>query len=344
MSNSLVQLNTHPPELVNQFFEGKNFTQVVVLVDANTHRLCYPAIQSHLPAHSLIEVPAGEQHKNLETCHLIWQKLTDLHLDRHALLFILGGGVLGDMGGFCAATYKRGIKFVLAPTTLLAQVDASVGGKLGIDFGHFKNHIGVFQLPAATLICPSFLTTLPVRELRSGFAEIIKHCLIADKTMWHIVRSQPLAQQQWKILIPHSIQIKESITQQDPNEAGLRKSLNYGHTLGHALETYFLSTENPIFHGEAVAAGMIMEAHIAKEKGLLEENELAQITDYLISIFGKITASIDHSTIVKLALQDKKNKDNKILMALPQGIGRCIWDVQTSDEEVSRAIGYYQSL
>ncbi|MFY8036307.1 MAG: iron-containing alcohol dehydrogenase, partial [Cyclobacteriaceae bacterium] len=174
-----VLIDSNAIQLLNGFLKDVTFTQLAVLVDENTQKYCYPLIQSALPPHHVIEVKASEECKNLITCTHIWQQLTDLQFDRHALVLVLGGGVLGDMGGFCAATYKRGINFILMPTTLLAQVDASVGGKLGIDFANFKNHIGVFQQPVATLISPQFLSTLPQRELRSGFAEIVKHCLIA---------------------------------------------------------------------------------------------------------------------------------------------------------------------
>jgi 3-dehydroquinate synthase len=245
------------------------------------------------------------------------------------------------MGGFCAATYKRGISFTLMPTTLLAQVDASIGGKLGIDFEHYKNHIGVFQQPLATLISPVFLNTLPERELRSGFAEVIKHCLIGDKAMWEVIRTKTLADQDWTTLIPHSIKIKEDITQKDPREKGIRKALNFGHTLGHALETYFLSTSKPIFHGEAVAMGMIMESKIAHSKGLLTFEELNQIKAYVFSIFGKVTEPFSSQEIIRLTLQDKKNKGNEVLMAVPKGIGTCVWDETTSEKEMLEAIEYY---
>jgi 3-dehydroquinate synthase len=166
------------------FFNQKNYSSLAILVDENTHRHCYPLILDALPQHFIIQVNSGESEKNIHTCVHIWEAMTVQGQDRHACLLVLGGGVLGDMGGFCAATYKRGIDFILIPTTLLAQVDASIGGKLGVDFNHFKNHIGVFQKPVLTLLFDGFLETLPESELRSGFAEIIKHTLISDEKMW----------------------------------------------------------------------------------------------------------------------------------------------------------------
>ncbi len=219
---------------------------------------------------------------------LYGKNLTEHQFDRHSLLVVLGGGVLGDLGGFCAATYKRGIDFVLMPTTLLSQVDASVGGKLGIDFLQFKNHIGVFCEPVATLICTSFLSTLPERELRSGFAEIIKHCLISDKNMWEVVRTRSLHAQDWAALIPHSVAFKKQVIETDPREKGLRKILNFGHTVGHAVESYFLNSGNRLFHGEAIAVGMIAEACIAESKKLITRTELMEIGSYIKQIYPKV--------------------------------------------------------
>jgi 3-dehydroquinate synthase len=230
------------------------------------------------------------------------------------------------------------------PTTLLAQVDASVGGKLGIDFLHFKNQIGVFQEPVATLISSFFLKTLPERELRSGFAEVIKHCIIADKEMWDHIARKSLVEQDWDLLIAHSVNIKKKITEQDPREKGPRKILNFGHTIGHALETHYLATDMRIFHGEAIAMGMIMEAFVACEKSLISKLELSSICRFIKSIFKKPTQPFDHALVMGLMSQDKKNKGEKILMALPKGIGKAVWDQEVSNEEVKNAFLYYEAL
>ncbi len=344
MLSDKVTINTSPKPLLAEFFSQREYSKVGVLVDENTLRECYPQIQHLLPSHHLFKVPSGEENKTLETCALIWQQLTDVAFDRHSLLIVLGGGVLGDMGGFCAATYKRGIAFVLMPTTLLSQVDASIGGKLGIDFHHFKNHIGVFQEPACTLVATDFLMSLPLRELRSGFAEIIKHCLIADKQMWETIRQKAFENQDWKTLIAHSIEIKYKVTEEDPKEKGLRKILNFGHTVGHALETYFLISGNKLFHGEAIAIGMITESFIGANKGLISTEELSQITAYLISIFGKVILPSDFSEVLALVDQDKKNSGNKILIALPSSIGKAVWDVEITKAEIAESLSYYQTL
>src|SRR6187551_3670199 len=249
------------------FLKQKNYSKLAVLVDEHTLEHCYPKIQSSLGNHFVIEVASGEEQKNLNTCQTIWQALTDNALDRHACLLVLGGGVLGDMGGFCASTYKRGIDFILVPTTLLAQVDASIGGKLGIDFNHFKNHIGVFNQPALTILHSGFLKTLPEAELRSGFAEVIKHTLISDKAMWDEISRRALKDQDWKKLIGHSVEFKAKVTTEDPKEKGLRKILNAGHTVGHALESYLLAKGRRVLHGEAIAVGLITEGYLAKKMG-----------------------------------------------------------------------------
>jgi len=319
-------------------------SSVTVLTDTNTKAFCYPHFSSVLPVHELITVSPGENHKNLKGAEEIWTALTRLQVDRKGLLIICGGGVLGDMGGFCAATFKRGIEFILIPTTLLAQVDASVGGKLGIDFEDFKNHIGVFREPYCTIIDTVFLKSLPAAELRSGFAEIIKHCLIADPTMWETIRLKNYSEQDWNTLVPHSVAIKRKITESDPKESGLRKILNFGHTIGHALESAALQSGKPILHGEAIAAGMICESFIAQKKNLISVTELSRITDYLISVFGHHQPEKKSDDLISMMLQDKKNHGKKILMALPDSIGSCKWDIETTPAEILDALDYYRNL
>ncbi|HEX6223067.1 MAG TPA: 3-dehydroquinate synthase family protein, partial [Chryseolinea sp.] len=283
---------------LQEFLNKKKYSNVAVLVDENTRRQCYPLIQSALPNHFIIAVSSGESEKNIDTSVRIWQQMTEHNLDRHACMLVLGGGVLGDMGGFCAATYKRGIDFILIPTTLLAQVDASIGGKLGVDFNHYKNHIGVFQKPVLTLLFDGFLKTLPEAELRSGFAEIIKHALISDETMWKEISAKPLALQDWKKLIKHSVEFKAWVTTEDPKERGLRKILNAGHTIGHALESYLLAKGNRILHGEAIAAGLIAEGYIAKNRGYLLDTDLRNICDFIITVYGKVSFTEDEQQAI----------------------------------------------
>ncbi len=338
-----IQFTSAPAADLEAFLHHKQYSKITVLADANTAALCYPIIKPALPAHDLIEVPPGEEHKNIATCELIWGRMTASQLDRHSAMIVVGGGVLGDMGGFCSATYKRGIDFILIPTTLLSQVDASVGGKLGVDFQHFKNHIGVFKTPALTLLHAGFLSTLPVEEKRSGFAEVIKHALISDANMWRQIQSHPMDKQPWDTLLHHSVNIKLGVVKTDPYERGLRKTLNAGHTIGHAVETYLLQEGRKILHGEAVAVGLICESFLAKERKMLTAEEFEEITRYLIATFGKVVLhEEDQDPIAALTSQDKKNRENRILCVLLDGIGNAKWDCEISSDEVKRALTFYR--
>ncbi|WP_435357079.1 3-dehydroquinate synthase [Emticicia sp. SJ17W-69] len=330
-------------ESLQTFLDTKSYSKIIVLTDTNTKRFCYPIVKEFLPKHISVTVKNGEEHKNLQTCETIWSTMTDAQLDRHALMINLGGGVIGDMGGFCAATYKRGIDFIQIPTTLLSQVDASVGGKLGIDFHGFKNHLGVFTLPKSVLIDPVFLETLSEREKRSGFAEILKHCLIQDGEKWNEIRKKDLADQDLADLITHSVEIKKKVVEQDPTEQGIRKILNFGHTLGHAIETYFLPQgKKRLLHGEAIATGMLCESYIAFERGLLDEKTLEQIEDFIFSIYGKVSMQAsDFEAIIKHTQQDKKNKGKDIRFSLINGAGTCLYDVVVSKTEMKKALEYY---
>jgi 3-dehydroquinate synthase len=343
MSNQLVVITTSIREELNNFLKERKFSKIVLLADENTYKYCFPLLGLGLPEEQIIVIKSGEEQKNLRTCEYIWDKLTNLRLDRKSLLINLGGGVIGDMGGFCAATYKRGISFVQVPTTLLAQVDASVGGKLGIDFHLFKNHIGVFRIPDAVLIDTIFLKTLPNNELRSGFAEVIKHTLIADKSKWDEIRQKSLAQQEWQNLVEHSVLIKKKVTEEDPEEKGLRKILNFGHTIGHAIESYFLNIPHKkLLHGEAIAIGMICEAYISMKNGFISQLELNEIKNYIIAIFGKTEIfEYDSEKILPLTLQDKKNEQDEILGSLLNPIGHSTYNHPLTFKDIMDSIRFY---
>ncbi len=331
-------------ETLPAFLASQNPSSVAVLADAHTARHCYPQLKPLLPRHTVIRIGAGEGHKTLATCEAIWAALTRANTDRHGLLLNLGGGVIGDMGGFCAATYKRGIAFAQLPTTLLAQVDASVGGKLGIDFQGLKNHIGVFQQPAAVLIDTNLLGTLPPRQLRSGFAEVIKHCLIADAAEWERLRRYDLEDLDWPHTVAHSVAIKQRVVAQDPTEQGVRKILNVGHTLGHALETHFLSrARGQLLHGEAIAAGLVMEAFISHQLGLIDLSFLQDIEEYIFSVYGRVGLKpADVAPVLAHTLQDKKNRAGQVRMALLTGPGQATYDVPVTNAIMSQALDYYR--
>jgi 3-dehydroquinate synthase len=341
-----IKLSEDPGAYLRLFIQKKGYTKVAVLTDENTVKHCYPLLLEYLPPHFLITIKSGEENKTLTTCDDIWSEMTRHFLDRHSVLIVVGGGVLGDMGGFCAATYKRGIDFILIPTTLLAMADASIGGKLAIDFKGFKNHIGLFQEPALNLIHQDFLKTLPEEELRSGFAEVIKHALISDRQLWDELRANTLENQPWEILLRHSAELKSSVVAQDPRESGLRKILNVGHTIGHALESFRLDIGTPILHGEAVAFGLVCEAYIAHKQNLLSEAERNEIIAYILNTFGKVAILEDYykDEISGLCRQDKKNKDNVIYMALLDGIGKARWDCEVTEDTIVESLTFYQSL
>ncbi|QRR02790.1 3-dehydroquinate synthase [Dyadobacter sandarakinus] len=330
---------------LQDFLSKKGYSSIIVIADNNTKKHCYPRLKASLPKHRLVTVPAGESQKTLATCEQIWEAMTEEELDRHALVINIGGGVIGDMGGFCASVYKRGIDFLQVPTTLLSQVDASVGGKLGIDFQGFKNHLGVFRLPETVLIDPAFLESLPYREVRSGYAEIIKHCLIADAAKWDEIRRKDFEEQDWNDLIAHSVGIKQQVVDQDPTEKGLRKILNFGHTLGHAVETCFLAKpeRERLFHGEAIAVGMIMESYLSYARKMIDQDTLTQIEEFLFASFGKVEIRPEEiEQIITLTRQDKKNKGKEIRFSLLERAGKCAYDIPVTPSEMRKSIAYYQ--
>ncbi|MFT6866442.1 MAG: 3-dehydroquinate synthase [Cyclobacteriaceae bacterium] len=316
--------------------------KVVFLVDENTRQYCLPHFELG-ENENIIEIKSGEINKNLNTCTEIWSQLTHMGFGRKSLLVNVGGGVIGDMGGFCASTYKRGIRFINFPTTLLAMVDANIGGKLGIDFQGFKNHIGVFQDPENVLIYDGFLKTLPARELRSGFAEVIKHGLIYDRNYWETIKSGHFPDFNWQQIVEVSAKIKHEVVTEDPKEAGLRKILNFGHTLGHAIETWYLNNQISLLHGEAIAVGMILEGHLAMQLGNLQESELTEITSYIQKIYDQISLP-DFAELVPLMLQDKKNIGNELSFSLLNGIGGCLYDQKVDENMIHEAMNFYSNL
>lgn len=331
--------------LKNELSTG-SYSKIFILADENTIRDCLPVIQDAISQESvLITIKSGESQKTLTTCTQIWQTLTDNHADRHALLINLGGGVICDMGGFCARTYKRGIDFWNVPTTVLSQVDASVGGKLGIDFGPFKNHIGLFSEPEIVFLDSVFFKTLPKEEIVSGYAEMIKHTLIRDANGFKALINKHPLELEWDEWIPNSVAIKKEVVEQDPTEQNLRKILNFGHTVGHAVESFYLDTNEPLKHGEAVAIGMIAEAYLSSKKCALSNSEITQIEEYLLSIFEhrKIHSSAIDS-IVGLAAHDKKNKDGKIRAVLINGIGNPSIDEEITELDIRDSLNHYNSL
>ncbi|WP_264522401.1 3-dehydroquinate synthase [Flavobacterium sp. N1994] len=315
-------------DFLNTFIQESKYSNIFILADTNSNEYCLTRLLPFLATDKtieIIEIEAGESEKNITTCVEIWNILTELGADRKTVLINVGGGVITDIGGFVASTFKRGIDFIHIPTTLLAMVDASVGGKNGVDLGNLKNQIGVINVPKMVLIDTEYLTTLPQDQMRSGLAEMLKHGLIADASYWSQFKN--LTQIDFAdsdALIHRSIAIKNDIVMQDPTENGIRKALNFGHTLGHAIESYFLENDNKktLLHGEAIAVGMILESYISWQMKLLSAAEYLEIKNTINAIFDTIVfEEEDIQPILDLLIHDKKNEYGKIQFALLEGIG-----------------------
>jgi 3-dehydroquinate synthase len=332
---------------LNKFIEDGKYSRFFILTDEHTAVHCLPYITAKVDPdkYDLLEISAGEESKTIDFCIGIWKMLIDFDADRNSLLINLGGGVVTDLGGFAASTYKRGIDFIHIPTTLLSQVDASIGGKTGIDIDNLKNIIGTFTQPKAVFVEHAFLETLPARQIKSGTAEMLKHGLIADAAYW-----AQLKQSEWEKpdaeLVYQSIVIKNKVVTADPNERGLRKILNFGHTIGHALESYSLDHDkNPLTHGEAIAAGMICEAWLSQQKAGLSDSDLQDITDTLLGIYGKYKVKeSSYPALRNIMKKDKKNQGGKINCSLLTKIGECQIDNICTDDELCDSLRYYASL
>jgi 3-dehydroquinate synthase len=322
----------------------------VIVVDEHTHDSCLPQLVSNVEAlHSceIMEIESGEQNKNLEVCYGLWSTLSEMQADRNTVIINLGGGVIGDMGGFVASTYKRGIRFIQIPTTLLAQVDASIGGKLGVDLDGQKNLVGVFNNPEAVFVIPEFLRTLGKDQVISGMGEVIKHALVRDPQYWNQVLNTDLSSMDGiEALLLRSVEIKNGIVLEDPTEKGPRKLLNFGHTVGHAIETYSLeSSTRSLLHGEAIAVGMLCECFMSFQKGWLTEDELAEIRDYIMGLFKPYDFDdMAYHRLIELMKNDKKNQNGVINFTMLKGIGNGVHDQTAHSDQIISALDYYRDL
>jgi 3-dehydroquinate synthase len=328
----------------------KTVGKIFVLVDENTLKHCWPKLQAQVPevaAAELIEIDSGEENKNIEMCTQIWQVLSEMEAGRDALLINLGGGVIGDMGGFIASLYKRGIRFINVPTTLLAQVDASVGGKTGVDLNLLKNQVGVINHPEAVFIDSGFLRTLSKRQMLSGFAEVIKHGLIKDANYWNMIRKTDISQiENLDQLIHHSVRIKDSVVSEDPYETGVRKILNFGHTVGHAVETYSLESEmKSLLHGEAIIIGMICEAWLSHKKLNMPIEQVEEITSFVLPLYPIFQFNeMAYHRFIELMRNDKKNMQGNMNFTLLKTIGEAVYNKECSAEDIIDSLDYYRSL
>ncbi len=335
---------------LNSYLDTSNFSKMFVLVDTNTHQHCLSYFLSQINAPQnieIIEIEAGEANKTIDTCTGVWNALSELSGDRKSLIINLGGGVVTDLGGFVASCFKRGIKFINVPTSLLAMVDASVGGKTGVDLGTLKNQIGVMSFSEMVLVDTKYLETLPQNEMRSGLAEMLKHGLIQDEAYWH--KMTDLSQftlDDLDQLIYESILIKKNVVTQDPNENGLRKTLNYGHTLGHAIESYCLSNpkKETLLHGEAIAIGMVLATYISYKQLNFPEAKLHQIKQTIRDMYGLVELTNgDYQEIIELLKFDKKNTHGNINFVLLEDIGTCKIDCKVENSLILEAFAYYKA-
>lgn len=342
-----VHFNDKAYKVLNLYLEETDYSKVFILVDENTRKCCLPNFLDRCKgdrAFEIIEIEEGEIHKNIHTCTEVWEAMSELDADRKSLMINLGGGVVTDLGGFVASCYKRGIDFINMPTSLLAMVDASVGGKTGVDLGTLKNQIGVINQPQMVLIITDFLKTLEERQLYSGFAEMLKHGLIYDKDYWETMKSiSDFGSLDTPIY--DSVIIKNEVVLQDPTEQHLRKILNYGHTLGHAIESYFLesSRHKHLLHGEAIAVGMVLEAFLSYKLTGLPMQDVADIKTTFLSRYRKVDFSdADTEHILSLLKFDKKNSHGNINFVLLKGIGEAVIDVRVPQDLFAQAFAYYK--
>ena len=321
--------------------------RIFVLVDETTNKLCWALVKDYLclkDAQTIV-IGATDRRKNLDTLVHVWESLQQGKATRHSLLINLGGGMVTDLGGFAASTYKRGINFINIPTTLLAMVDASVGGKTGINFGGLKNEIGVFNDAEFVLLDTNWLRTLDEENIRSGYAEMLKHGLIADDTMWAELINFNLAQpdlRQLASMLDKSVRIKERIVAEDPHEKGIRKALNLGHTFGHAFESWAMKRQ-PILHGYAVAFGLIAELYLATTQTDFSTERMRQTVNFIRAYYGSLPITCnDYPELIELMHHDKKNRGNEINVTLLGGIGDIRIDQTITEEDIKEALDFFR--
>lgn len=331
----------------NHLIDSASSGRVIVLTDSNTTHCCLPVFESkYLRSDQFThwEIEAGETNKTLEQAELLWQRLLAVEADRDTILISLGGGMLTDLGGFVGSTYKRGIRNIYVPTTSLAMTDAAIGGKNGVNFMGIKNQIGTFHPPKAVLIDPLFLETLPSRELKSGFAETIKHAFIADGSLWAKLKSDPIEDclANAKILL-QSMHIKERIVASDSHDFGVRQSLNFGHTIGHALEALFHDHKTPLLHGEAVIFGMVAELFISHKCTQLSAETLKEACAYLCQNYSlQDLSELDTNKMWQHMLNDKKNTKGRITFSLISDIGEPSIGIHVPEDIILQSIEFAQ--
>ena len=327
---------------INEYKIEFDCSSIHILVDSNTKKHCLPKLPARLTEQAnIIVVKSGEMHKTIDSAKMIWEKLSNKNADRKALMICLGGGMVGDLGGFCAGTYKRGIKYIQIPTTLLSMVDSSIGNKTGIDVNGIKNLVGLFNPPIEVFIDHRFLMTLPSRQILNGYAEIIKHSLIAkEDTLFDQIFEKDLLKYKLESLIPLNIEIKSQIVQKDPLEQGCRKWLNFGHTIGHAIESFALQKGIDMLHCEAIILGMLVELELSTEKLGFSKELRNKIIVWIKENYRIDSEWLDGEakSLLFFMKNDKKNCEKRTLFSLLKSKGDCIENVECDDKLIIQAL------
>ena len=348
--NQQVVICNNIVQSLTEYLSSANYDRLYILTDTHTHKQCLPLIQQ-IPAVSQalqIVIEAGDTHKNIDQLSKVWKALSENGATRNSLLINLGGGMITDLGGFAGATFKRGLHTLNIPTTLMASVDAAVGGKTGINFNGLKNEIGSFYIPDCVMIDCIFLQTLDQDNLLSGYAEMIKHGLIDSPETFANVLSFDLDANNLDLktlneLVKESVAIKERIVAEDPKEMGIRKALNFGHTIGHAFESLSFAINNPLLHGHAVAAGMVSELYLSHKACNMPVGILRQVTNFIKEHYSSFVFNCDnYETLYKLMMHDKKNEGGQINFTLLGDIGDIRINQKVSKELVLESLDFYR--
>jgi len=336
LSSALANVYSGPADGVSRVIDELQPSSVFILADENTAALCVPRLLELSIKSNLIHLYAGEHSKTLASCQTIWTDLIEKGADRDSIMINVGGGMICDIGGFSASCYQRGIRFAHMPTSVLAMADAAFGGKTGIDFMGLKNYIGIIRVPTFIWIDDSFLETLPLIEKTSGLAEIVKHAVIGSPELWNLLmRINAIEDIPWKLVLEKNLPVKLNIVEADPTEKGIRKVLNFGHTIGHALESYFLSKNIPVPHGNCVATGILTESRIANAIGLLNNDDLKSIVSVVNRLLDPVMNSLPTFTeLTEWMIMDKKKSKGRIGFSLPDRIGSCGWDIPVEEKVV----------
>ena len=348
MEQQKVIISQQLQQSLNQAIAECEYDCLFVLTDKTTVNCCLPVVEPIIPhPFNTITIEATDQHKTLDSLSHVWSELQRMGATRHSLMINLGGGMVTDLGGFAASTFKRGIPYINIPTTLLSMVDASVGGKTGINFGGLKNEIGVFNNANCVILDTEFLKTLDQENLLSGYAEMLKHALISDEKMWaEHIKYSPLTSHLSSLtsMIAESVAVKQRIVTEDPTEKGLRKALNLGHTAGHAFESLALERK-PVLHGYAVAYGLVVELYLSCIKTGFPTDKMRQTVNFIKEHYGRMPITCDdYSHLLELMHHDKKNTGSTINFTLLANIGDLRINQTATEEEIKEALDFYREF